>query len=348
MDEFVKHYYGEVLESSDDLRTDACCTLEDVPEHAAGLLENIHDDVRSRYYGCGLVLPELLEGLTVLDLGCGAGRDCFLLAQLVGETGQVIGVDMTEAQLAVAERFRAHHAARFGHARSNVRFVSGHIEALDSLGLESGSIDVVVSNCVINLAADKAAVLRSAWKLLAPGGELYFADVYADRRVPESVRTDPVLYGECLGGALYWRNFLELARRTGFADPRLVTDRPIGITDPRMQEAVQGVSFFSATYRLFKLPDLEPGHEDYGQTARYLGTIPHHPTHFRLDKQHDFAKGETRPVCGNTFDMLNDTRFRAHFALSGDKSRHRGAFSESGAAMPFTLEAASAGRACCS
>lgn len=338
MDDFVRRYYGEVLEHSGDLRTDACCTAESPPAHLAALFENIHEDVSSRYYGCGLVLPELLEGCRVLDLGCGAGRDCYLLAQLVGEHGEVIGVDMTEAQLDVAERHREHHARRFGHSRSNVRFMLGHIEQLDALALEPGSVDVIVSNCVINLATDKAAVLRGAHKLLKPGGELYFADVYADRRVPAEIRQDPILYGECLGGALYWNDFLAVAKRAGFTDPRLVTDRPIEITDAGMRETIGDVRFFSATYRLFKLPALEPACEDYGQTADYRGTIPNHATSFTLDKHHEFVAGRPTPVCGNTFEMLEGTRFRSHFELAGDKASHYGIFPECGTPMPFAAD----------
>ena len=347
MDDFVRHYYGEVLEHSGDLKTDACCTLEPMPAHVSALLENVHDEVRSRYYGCGLVLPELLDGCTVLDLGCGAGRDCYLLAQLVGEPGEVIGVDMTEAQLDVARRHRDDHARRFGHARPNVRFELGHIERLHELALEPESVDVIVSNCVVNLAADKAAVLRGAYGLLKPGGELYFADVYADRRLPAEVRADPILYGECLGGALYWNDFLELARGAGFLDPRLVTDRPIAITEPALRDAVQGTRFFSATYRLFKLAALEPACEDYGQSVVYRGTIPHAESTLSFDKHHAFPAGVRVPVCGNTFAMLRETRFGTHFDFAGDRAQHYGIFPDCGTAMPFSSDAAPVRGGCC-
>jgi Methyltransferase domain. len=112
----------------------------------------------------------------------------------------------------------------------------GYIETLDALGLEAGTFDVVVSNCVVNLSIDKLAVLRGAFKLLKPGGEFYFADVYADRRLDEALRADPVIYGECLGGALYWGDFLSLAKAAGFSDPRLVTSRPLEIIDPQIEE----------------------------------------------------------------------------------------------------------------
>jgi SAM-dependent methyltransferase len=166
----VRDYYGKQLRASSDLKTTACCDTESVPQWLAGPLANIHPDVQARYYGCGLVCPPLLQACRVLDLGCGAGRDVYLLAQLVGPEGEVVGVDMTEEQLALAERLRAWHAQRFGYA--NVRFLHGLTERLDALGLEANSFDVVVSNCVLNLSPDKEAVLSAVWQLLKPGGEL--------------------------------------------------------------------------------------------------------------------------------------------------------------------------------
>ena len=333
--DFVKKYYGEILEKTGDLKTSACCTLEAPPRHVRDALTLVHDEVQAKYYGCGLVLPEALEGCRVLDLGCGSGRDCYLLAQLVGADGRVVGVDMTAEQIEVAVRHRDFHAERFGYPQPNVDFHTGYIEDLASLPLEPESFDVVVSNCVINLSPDKAAVLEGAYKLLKPGGEIYFADVYADRRIPEDVASDPVLYGECLGGALYWNDFQRLAHNAGFADPRLVTDREITIDDERLREACRGVRFFSATYRLFKLPSLETACEDYGQAVVYKGTITNHPDEFALDNHHVLATGRVFPVCGNTFDMLHDSRLSAHFEFFGDRSRHFGIFPDCGTPIPY-------------
>jgi arsenite methyltransferase len=351
VEDFVRHYYGEVLEQTSDLKTDACCTTEAPPPHVSQLLANIHPEVSARYYGCGLVVPEALEGCRVLDLGCGAGRDCYLLAQLVGERGEVVGVDMTEAQLAIARRHRDYHRERFGYPGSNVSFHLGRIEQLDELALEPQSFDVIVSNCVLNLSTDKQAVLRSAYALLKPGGEMYFADVYANRRVPAEVSRDPVLYGECLGGALYWNDFHNRAKAAGFKDPRLVTDRPIKITDARIRTAVRGVGFHSATYRLFKVATLEPACEDYGQAVVYRGTLPDHRDRFVVDKHHVFPSGKAIPVCGNTFDMLRESRFGTHFEFIGDKSTHYGIFDGCGTVMPFDMAGAgtagSPDTACC-
>lgn len=347
MHELVQDYYGKQLHSSQDLRTSACCDPSLVPAWLKPLLARIHPEVLSRYYGCGLVCPQVLEGCRVLDLGCGSGRDVYALAQLVGPTGTVVGVDMTDEQLAVANDHRAHHAQAFGF--DNFRFLNGYIERLDELDLEPESFDVIVSNCVVNLSPNKAAVLRGVHRLLKPGGEFYFSDVYADRRVPDAVHYDPVLYGECLGGALYWNDFLRLTTVTGFADPRLVEDRPLAITDPNLAERVGKLRFFSATYRLFKLDGLESACEDYGQAVTYRGTMTDHPHRFVLDKHHDIPAGKVFPVCGNTWRMLNETRFAPHFDFIGNFGQHFGLFEGCGSSIPFDVSgnASSGGGGCC-
>lgn len=347
MHELVKDYYGNQLKGTADLRTSACCDASQMPAWMKPLLARIHPEVTARYYGCGLVCPTRLEGLSVLDLGCGSGRDVYALAQLVGEHGRVVGVDMTEEQLAVAEAHREHHRQAFGFARDNVEFRLGYIERLDELGLADASFDVAVSNCVVNLSPDKDAVLRQVHRLLKPGGELYFSDIYADRRVSSELRNDPVLYGECLGGALYWNDFQHLARRCGFADPRLVEDRPIAITDPTLAARVGNSKFYSATYRLFKLDGLEPDCEDYGQAVVYRGGIAGQEAKFILDKHHAIEAGRVFPVCGNTWRMLAETRFAPHFDFIGDFSRHYGIFPGCGGGLPFDAGKAGSAAACC-
>lgn len=342
-----RNYYGQVLSGSADLKTDACCTTDAPPPAVRAALANVHEEVRARYYGCGLVVPDAIEGCAVLDLGSGSGQDAYLLSQMVGPRGSVTGVDATPEQLEVAQRHQAWHAGRFGFA--NTRFLHGDIERLDDLGLADACFDVIVSNCVINLVADKAAVFCASHRLLKPGGELYFSDVYADRRVAPALLADPVLHGECLAGALYWGDFDALAKAAGFADPRLVTDRPLGIGDPTVAEKVAGHRFFSATYRLFKLDGLEPQCEDYGQAVRYRGTIPGAERSFILDKHHHIEAGRVFSVCGNTWKMLADTRFAPHFDFFGDFATHYGVFAGCGTTLPFDDTEASglASSGCC-
>jgi SAM-dependent methyltransferase len=333
MHDIVQDYYGKQLKSSADLKTTACCDTSATPSWLKTLLTRIHPHVLSRYYGCGLVCPSLLDGCRVLDLGCGSGRDVYALAQLVGPTGKVIGVDMTDEQLEVAKNYQEWHASEFGY--SNVHFLKGYIEKLEDLDLEPASFDVIVSNCVINLSPDKSSVLSGIYRLLKPGGEFYFSDVYSDRRIPQEVKQDPILYGECLGGALYWNDFLRLAITSGFADPRLVDDRPLQITDYELAQKVGNIRFYSATYRLFKLDELESACEDYGQAVVYKGTIPNHPHAFVLDKHHVIETGRVFPVCGNTWLMLHDSRYKAHFDFVGDFSQHYGLFEGCGSSIPF-------------
>ncbi len=347
MYDIVQDYYGRQLQNTSDLKTSACCDISTIPEWLKPLLSKIHPDVLSRYYGCGLVCPPLLKGCRVLDLGCGSGRDVYALAQLVGPTGSVVGVDMTDEQLAIAEKHRKHHAEVFGF--DNVQFMQGYIERLEDLNLEAGSFDVIVSNCVVNLSPDKDAVMRGVHRLLKPGGEFFFSDVYADRRVPTAVRNDPVLYGECLGGALYWNDFLRLSKQHGFADPRLTTDRPLEITDPVLAVRAGNLRFYSATYRLFKIAELETACEDYGQAVIYKGTIPEHPDKYALDKHHDMEAGRVFPVCGNTWRMLQDTRFAPHFEFLGNFNRHYGIFTGCGTSIPYDTSTSTSGNAaaCC-
>lgn len=337
----VQEYYGKTLQHSDDLKTDACCTDTNMPRYVKQALSQIHDEVLTRYYGCGLVAPEKLEGAKILDLGSGSGRDCYVLAQLVGENGYVVGVDMTDEQLDVANRHIDYHADKFGYSTSNVEFRKGYLESLEALELEENSFDIIVSNCVINLCQDKEAVLKQAYKLLKPGGEIYFSDVYSDRRVPEALTNDPVLYGECLSGALYWNDFQNLAKKCGFLDPRLVEDRPLGINNEAIQEKLGDIQFFSATYRLFKLDELEPACEDYGQAVIYKGDIAHQADAFLLDKHHYIETGKVFPVCGNTWRMLHDTRFKAHFEFIGNWDKHFGIFEGCGTALPYDNVASS-------
>ena len=343
--EQVKDYYGRQLTNSADLKTTACCDINGVPDWLKPYASRIHPEVLSRYYGCGLIVPPLLGGAHVLDLGCGSGGDAYLLAQLVGPTGSVVGVDMTDEQLAVAEAHREYHSTLFGY--DNVAFLHGYIERLDQIGLEAESFDVIVSNCVVNLSEDKEAVLRGVRRLLKPGGEFYFADVYADRRAPPHVRDDPALYGECLGGALYWNDFRRLAQRARFADPRLVEDRPLEVTDPELAARVGPIRFFSATYRLFAIDALEDGCEDFGQAVIYRGTIAAHPDQFALDKHHVMETGRIFRLCGNTWRMLAESRLQPHFEFIGDFSRHFGLFDACGGALPFDSEAQPVSTSCC-
>ena len=169
IEEKVKDYYGKVLETNEDLKTSACCPLEAPPKHVQDLLKNVHDKVQEKFYGCGSPLPLAAKGCTILDLGCGTGRDAYILSQIVGEKGHVIGVDMTDEQLSVANQHIGWHMDKFGYSAPNVEFKKAYIEDLQTAGIDDESIDVVISNCVINLSANKEKVFREIYRVLKPG-----------------------------------------------------------------------------------------------------------------------------------------------------------------------------------
>ena len=322
----VKDYYGEELTTSADLKTTACCTGDAIPVEHKKILATLEDEILAKFYGCGSPLPESIKGRTVLDLGCGSGRDVYLASKLVGETGYVIGVDMTDNQLEVAQRNIDKQMRTFGFSKPNVSFRKGYIEDLQSVEIADNSVDIVISNCVLNLSVDKKKAFAEIFRVLKPGGELYFSDVFADRRVPADLIDDPVLYGECLSGALYTEDFRRIMLECGFQDFRVVEQSPIGIENPDIEEKLGMINFDSITIRAFKLANLEDTCEDYGQIAIYKGTIDGMPHSFDLDDHHQFITGKPYTVCGNTASMLGETRFAEHFTILGDRAVHYGLF----------------------
>lgn len=347
--EQLQEYYGRILTGSKDLKTNACCCGEEaMPRVIRQILKEIDREIIERFYGCGSPIPPALDGCTVLDLGCGSGRDVYLVSRLVGENGSVIGVDMTDEQLEIARKHIESQTARFGYRKANVDFRQGYIENLKELGLEDNSVDVVISNCVINLSSDKRAVFSEIFRVLKPGGELYFADIFATRRVPEQFKDDPVLHGECLAGAMYTEDFRRLLREVGCPDYRVVAGSPVTIANHGIEEKIGMVGFSSRTIRAFKLGDLEDICEDYGQVAVYNGKLTGHPHYFDLDDHHRFLTGKPMLVCGNTASMLQNTRFSGCFEITGDRSVHYGAFD----CAPASTKAADpngncSGGACC-
>lgn len=339
----VRNYYGDVLKTSDDLQTDACCSAESIPTAYRPLVSKIDAAILDKFYGCGSPLPFALEGCTVVDLGCGSGRDAYLLSALVGPKGRVIGVDMTPEQLKVARDHVNHQTEVFGYDQPNIEFRDGLIEDLHSVGLEDNSVDLIVSNCVINLSPQKDRVFSEIFRVLKPGGELYFSDIFAGRRIPKALIEDPLLRGECLAGSLYSQDFRRMLADQGVFDYRIVNSSTLQITNPEVAKRIGMVDFYSETVRAFKL-ELEDRCENYGQVAYYQGTIPESPHSFRLDDHHIFETGLPYPVCGNTADMLSQSRYGSHFRVIGDKSTHYGPF-ECSPAIPKEVSENSGG--CC-
>jgi len=167
---------------------------------------------------------------------------------------------------------------------------------------------------------------------LKEGGELFFSDVFSDRRIPQKMKEDSVLWGECLSGALYFEDFRRIAQKVGFADVRIVSKFKIEIGNKELSQKVGDISFYSITIRAFKLSSLEDRCEDFGQTATYKGGVEGFEKAFLLDDHHSFAVDESVAVCGNTADMLSLTRFSPFFTIT-ERGEHKGLFDCSSASF---------------
>ncbi|XP_068111159.1 arsenite methyltransferase-like [Hyperolius riggenbachi] len=307
----VKEYYGKYLKSSKDLKTNACVTpSKPIPKHIREALNEVHEEVSSRYYGCGLVVPECLENCRILDLGSGSGRDCYMLSKLVGQKGYVTGLDMTDEQVQVSRKYIDYHTKKFGYQQPNINFVSGYIEDLKGAGLEDQSNDIIISNCVVNLSPDKKAVLREAYRLLKHGGELYFSDVYSDKPIPNQLRQNKVLWGECISGALCWEDLYHTAEEIGFSPPRLVTSSFITVNNKELEEIIGDYKFVSATFRLFKLP--KDSVKEKGLVI-YNGGITGYETEMQFDANFTFKEGEVEEVDEELWRILKKSRFSDEF-----------------------------------
>ncbi len=204
---------------TDESEATSCCGTDDSDSavqivriaemYADAGIDDLPATVTDVAFGCGnpTAIAALQPGETVLDLGSGGGIDCFLASKMVGPEGHVIGVDMTPEMLALAEKNRATVGA------TNVEFRRGEIE---SLPVDSDSVDVIISNCVINLSPDKDAVFREAFRVLRPGGRLQVSDIVWTQPVPESVKGDMESWAGCIAGALLESDYLDKIRAAGF------------------------------------------------------------------------------------------------------------------------------------
>jgi arsenite methyltransferase len=209
----VREHYGERARRV----ASSCCGSGDAPDGRKVLYQledvaELPDSVPS--YGCGnpTAIAGMKAGEVVLDLGSGPGLDCFLSAKQVGETGSVIGLDMTQDMLDLA------NANRDKLGLKNVEFRKGEMEAMP---IDSSSIDVIISNCVINLSPDKDAVFSEAFRVLKPGGRLHVSDVVLNRELTEEERSDLASWAGCRAGALLESDYLERLRAAGFSVARV-------------------------------------------------------------------------------------------------------------------------------
>ena len=210
--ETVQKHYAERIKSNASCcgpASDCCSTESNL--YPADLLATLPESETAVSYGCGdpITLAALQPGQTVLDLGSGAGLDCFFAAQKVGETGHVIGVDMTPEMI---ERARS-SAKRLNLA--NVEFRQGYLEELP---VESNTVDVIISNCVINLSPDKSKVFGEAFRVLNAGGKLAVSDIVTDGPLPDSIKQSLSAWAGCVAGAVDAKDYISMMEAVGFRD----------------------------------------------------------------------------------------------------------------------------------
>ena len=226
----VQEKYGQIATSSGSCcgpKQSCGCSAPSVGELSASVGYSAADltvipEGANLGLGCGnpVALAALRPGETVLDLGSGGGIDCFLAARRVGPGGRVIGVDMTEEMIRLARE----NAAKSG--LNNVEFRLGEIEKLP---LEDSSVDVAISNCVINLSTDKERVFREVYRVLKPGGRLMVSDIVLDGELSQRVRESTAAYTGCIGGALPRQEYLDAMTRAGFTQVEVVAESGVPV-----------------------------------------------------------------------------------------------------------------------
>lgn len=235
--EVVKNSYAKIARSSSSCGcSNCCCDSNQNTQRQTNQMGYSQDEISQAPsdsnlgLGCGnpVAIASLKEGEVVLDLGCGAGFDAFLAAKKVGETGKVIGVDMTDEMLEKARE----NAQKDDY--TNVEFKKGDIE---DLPLDDNSVDVIISNCVINLAPDKEKVFKEAYRVLKAGGRLMVSDVVLTKPLPDKLKNDEELLSGCVAGAILKEDYLNLLKKVGFADitihktsPGFLKDYTVSIT----------------------------------------------------------------------------------------------------------------------
>ena len=308
-----------------------CCPINYDPRY----LKIIPPEVIEKDYGCGDPSKHVLPGETVLDLGSGTGKICFIAAQVVGPAGRVIGVDMTDDMLAIARRNAPIVAQRLGYA--NVEFRKGRIQDLaldlDRLDAElkqrpiadgnaflaaqelaadlrvrspliaSDSIDVVVSNCVLNLVepAAKQQMFTELFRVLKTGGRAVISDIVSDEDVPVTLQNDPTLWSGCIAGAYREDLFLRAFEQAGFHGIQILA------RDGKPWQTVNGLEFRSLTVQAFKGRRGEG--LDRNQAVIYRGPFKE----ISDDDGRRYLRGERVAVSDKTFDLLHRAPYRKHF-----------------------------------
>ncbi|MEE2964727.1 MAG: methyltransferase domain-containing protein [Acidobacteriota bacterium] len=288
----VREFYGDAAEKPQE---ELCCPVQ--PEPAD--LEHIPKEVVERFYGCGspVTAAALATGESMVDLGSGAGIDCFIAAKKVGPEGRIYGVDMTDRMLSVARECQPQVAEALGY--DAVEFRQGFLEEIP---VDDTTVDVVTSNCVINLSPDKPRVFREIWRVLKDHGRLVVADIVSEDEVPPKMRADGQLWGECISGALTEEAFLAGVEKAGFYG--------VSVLKKTFWREVEGCKFYSVTVRGYKF-EKKAGCQFIGQYAIYLG-----PQKAVVDEEgHLFPRGEAVEVCTDTAAKLSHAPYVGSFSI---------------------------------
>jgi SAM-dependent methyltransferase len=225
----------------------------------ADLKSFVPEEVLNISYGCGTPagLKTVRSGETVLDIGSGGGIDCFEAARRVGPTGRVIGIDMTDTMLEIARRNAPIVAENLGHPTSNIEFRKG---MADAMPVEDASVDLIISNCVINLTPDKRKVFREMYRVIKPGGRFTISDIVSDQAVPQYLVHDAAAWGDCLSGALQVQDYIGSMVDAGFRAVHQITSTP--------WRSIDGIHFLSITLTGYKLPPVADGNARLYATLR--------------------------------------------------------------------------------
>lgn len=288
----VQKFYGQ---AANEPQKELCCPVK-YDEAEVG---HIPKDVLDRFYGCGSPISEaqITPGETILDLGSGAGIDCFIAAKKTGPKGRVIGVDMTSEMLAVARRCQKDVASALGY--DVVDFKEGFLEKIPT---KDKSVDIVTSNCVINLSPDKAKVFSEIWRILKDNGRMVVADIVSENPVPLNLQAHKDLWRECISGSLSEAEFLAGLERAGFYGIRVLKKT--------FWKEVEGYPFYSITVRGFKY-EKKSACSFIGQKAVYWG-----PYKAVIDEEgHLFPRGELVEVCTDTASKLAAPPYAGDFSV---------------------------------
>ncbi len=291
--EDVKSFYGE---AAVEPQPGLCCPTA----YAGAETGHIPAEVLDVSYGCGspITLSGLTAGETLLDLGAGAGIDCFIASKITGPKGRVIGIDMTDEMLGKAEKNKVEVAARLGY--SNVEFKKGFLE---DIPVEEKSVDIVTSNCVINLTADKTPVFKEIYRILKDEGRFVISDIISERSVPAAMQEDSELWGECISGALTTEEFIKEAVDAGFYGISILSDT--------FYREADGIKFYSITFDAHKMIK--------GEKCLYRGHQATYGGPFESvtdDEGHEFPRGLAIEVCTDTAKKLTAAPYKGLFTVT--------------------------------